>query len=298
LVNGVFDPLAEQGGSLLQERAIDRAYLEHIPREANVVARRITTPLFGAGLVEAIPDATLIQNASVSKTDGVKGRVAMVKDPVSGEMRVGRFGWKAQHATLLGFSADAYLNEMGITNRFFPVENAPNGNQALLAAADKFVDPEDVVDPATRKSDIDKAADFMRLLAPVPRGPVTERVTAGGAVFQQVGCAQCHVPSMKTGPDGPIGIRNQTVALYSDLLLHDMGALGDGIAQPPAEIREMRTAPLWGLRIRERYLHDGRATSVDQAIVAHDGEARIIRARYQALPATQKAALLEFLNSL
>jgi len=298
VTNGVFDPLVELGGSLLQKRAITPDIIERVPREANVVAMRVTTPLFGAGLVEAIPDATIIQNAALPKTDGVAGRVAMVKDPVSGEMRVGRFGWKNQHATLLGFSADAYLNEMGITNRFFPTENAPNGNKALLAKADKFADPEDVVDPVTNKADIDKVADFMRLLAPVPRGTITDTVKTGNEVFGQVGCAKCHTPSMQTGPVGPDGIKNQTVALYSDLLLHDMGTLGDGIAQPPAGMKEMRTAPLWGLRIRDRYLHDGRASTLDLAIRSHDGEAKVIRDRYLKLTGTQKAALLAFLGSL
>lgn len=298
ITNGVFDPLTQLGGSLLQKRAISREFLEHIPKEANVMAMRITTPLFGAGLIEAIPDSTILDYAALPKTDGVKGRAAMVTDPVTGGIRVGRFGWKAQHASLLGFAADAYLNEMGITNQFFPTENAPNGNQALLAKADKFADPEDVVDPVTHRSDIDSVASFMRLLAPVPRGPITEKVTAGSLVFNQVGCAQCHKAEMVTGTTGPVGTRAQTAALYSDLLLHDMGNLGDGIAQPPATMKEMRTAPLWGLRLRERYLHDGRASTVDLAIRSHDGEARTIRDRYNALPASQRQALLEFLKSI
>ncbi|MEI6714811.1 MAG: di-heme oxidoredictase family protein [Verrucomicrobiota bacterium] len=298
ITDGVFDPLTELGGSLLQKRSISRDFLEHIPKEANVMSLRITTPLFGAGLIEAIPDATILANVDLPKTDGVKGRAAMIKDPVSGEMRVGRFGWKAQHASLLGFSADAYLNEMGITNRFFPTENAPNGDKALLAKADKFSDPEDVEDPVTKRADIDRVASFMQLLAPLPPGPSNDKVKAGAVVFEQVGCVQCHIPKMTTGPDGIAGTKSQTVALYSDLLLHDMGALGDGIAQPPATMKEMRTSPLWGLRARDRYLHDGRASTVDLAIRAHDGESKTIRERYQALPADKRQALLEFLKSI
>lgn len=296
--DGKFDPLTELGGSLLQKRAISPEFLERVPREANVMALRITTPLFGAGLLEAIDDATILENASAPKKDGVVGRAAMVKDPVTGQMRVGRFGWKAQHATLFGFAGDAYLNEVGITSRYFPVENAPNGNQALLEKADRYADPEDVVDPAVNKTDVEKVTDFMRYLAPAPRGPVSARSKAGAEVFAQVGCAQCHKPEMVTSLSAPVGLAGQKVGLYSDLLLHDMGLLGDGIEQPPAKMNEMRTAPLWGLRLRDRYLHDGRATTVDLAILAHDGEAKVIRDRYKALAAEKRQALLEFLKSL
>jgi CxxC motif-containing protein (DUF1111 family) len=145
--NGVFDPLTSLGGSLLQERAIDPSGLEHMPREANVVVRRQSTPLFGLGLIEAIPDATILRGVRTKPVDGVLGKASMVVDAASGRTRVGRFGWKGQQATLLSFSGDAYLNEMGITNRLFPIENAPNGNVALLKKLDTVRDPEDQVDP-------------------------------------------------------------------------------------------------------------------------------------------------------
>lgn len=298
VTNGVFDPLVELGGPLLQKRAIAPAFLETVPREANVVARRMTTPLFGAGLLEAIPDASISAYAAVPKPDGIKGRVAMVKDPVSGETRVGRFGWKAQHATLDGFAADAYLNEMGVTSRYFPEENAPNGNKALLAKADKVLDPEDALAVGAEKSDLNLAADFMRLLASVPRLPSNVTIAAGEALFKEVGCAACHVPSMTTGTSRIAALSNKPVGAYSDLLLHDMGLLGDGIAQPPATGKEMRTAPLWGIRLRNRYLHDGRAGTLDMAVLEHDGEAKIVRDRYAKLPATKRQALMAFLNSL
>jgi len=298
VIDGKFDPLTELGGSLLQKRAIAPEYLERVPLEANMTALRITTPLFGAGLIEAIADSTILENVSTPKTDGVMGRAAMVKDPVTGQTRVGRFGWKAQHATLFGFAGDAYLNEVGITSRYFPTENAPNGNQVLLEKADKYADPEDVVDPAVNKTDSEKVTDFMRYLAPVPRGPVSARSKIGADVFKQVGCAQCHKPEMITSLSAPAGLAGQKVLLYSDLLLHDMGLLGDGIEQPPAKMKEMRTAPLWGLRLRDRYLHDGRATTVDLAILAHDGEAKVIRDKYKALATDKRQAVLEFLNSL
>lgn len=149
-------------------RICDAAAQEVIPSEANIVAKRMTTPLFGAGLIETIPDATILFNAFLRRPDGISGRPSIVTDVASGKTRVGRFGWKAQQATLLAFAGDAYLNEMGITNRLFPHENAPNGNAALLAQYDTVADPEDVVDPATGKGDIDMFADFMRLLAPPP----------------------------------------------------------------------------------------------------------------------------------
>jgi len=282
----------------LQRRAIAPAYLEVVPREANVVARRMTTPLFGAGLLEAIPDSAISAYASVAKADGIKGRAAIVTDPISATARVGRFGWKAQHATLDGFAADAYLNEMGVTSRYFPTENAPNGNKALLAAADKVSDPEDALALGAEKSDLNLAADYMRLLAPVPRLATNPAIKTGEGVFGQIGCAVCHVPSMKTGVSPIASLSNKDVNLYSDLLLHDMGALGDGIVQAPATAKEMRTAPLWGLRLRSLYLHDGRASTLDMAILAHDGEAKVVRDRYAKLPIGSRQALAIFLNSL
>jgi CxxC motif-containing protein (DUF1111 family) len=295
--DGHFDPLTDRGGSLLQQRAIDPAFREVVPREANTTARRLTTPLFGAGLIEAIPDATLIAAAAASKPDGVHGRVALINDITTGTQRVGRFGWKAQQATLLAFSADAFVNEMGITNRFFPEENAPNGNTALLDRADQIQDPEDTPD-TTGKSDVDRAAVFMRLLAAPPRGPLNANVTAGERIFTSINCVTCHTPALTTGASSIAALSRKSVPLYSDLLLHDMGALGDGIEQGPAGPRDMRTAPLWGLGGRPAYLHDGRTDSLDAAIKAHDGEATAARTRYTQLDATRQGQLLAFLRSL
>jgi CxxC motif-containing protein (DUF1111 family) len=219
-------------------------------------------------------------------------------DVASGLQRVGRFGWKAQHATLLSFSGDAYLNEMGITNRLFPTENAPNGNEALLAQYDTVADPEDPADPVTGLSDIDRFAEFMRFLAPPTPRPETASVSAGKSVFQQTGCANCHMPSMVTGPNSVAALSNKQIFLYSDLLLHDMGTLGDGIAQADAAISEMRTAPLWGLSLRGPFLHDGRAATIDAAIRAHDGEAATVRDHYEKLPPQARQHLLDFLGSL
>src|SRR5262245_48124075 len=173
LVNGQFDPLTELGGSLLQQFAIDPDCQEVIPAEANVVAQRQTTPLFGLGLMEAIPDSDILQSALCRNTDGVTGRASLVQDVVSGQQRVGRFGWKAQQATLLAFSGDADLNEVGITSRRFPHENAPNGYANRLEACDIIADPEDDEDPVTGRADIDAFTDFMRFLAPPPQLPLS-----------------------------------------------------------------------------------------------------------------------------
>src|SRR6266545_1942293 len=296
LVNGQFDPLPHLGGSLLQQFAIDPSCQEVIPAEANVIAQRQTTPLFGLGLVEAIPDYAILQIANCRKPDGITGRVSIVQDVSSGEQRVGRFGWKAQQATLLAFAGEAYLNELGITSRFFPQENAHNGNSSLLALCDVVLDPEDEVDSVTGNSDIDAFADFTRLLAPPPQLPLTYSASWGQTLFDQIGCAVCHTPVLQTGTNNIAALDRKPVRLYSDLLLHDMGALGDGIAQGTASPREMRTAPLWGLRASAPYLHDGRAATLDEAIRAHDGEAKAARDRFLRLGPTQRQQLRDFLN--
>ena len=295
---GGFDPLTAQGGTLLHEFAIDPAVLEHIPAEANVIAHRITTPLFGAGLVEAIPDEQILLNAARRQPDGISGRAAVIVDVVSGSPRIGHFGWKAQHASLLGFAADAYVNEMGITSRFFPHDIAPNGNAALLARYDKVPDVEDEVDPATGKGDIDASSDFIRLLGAPPPLRASASAVAGGRLFQQLNCDGCHTPVMFTGASPVKALAHQRVPLFSDLLLHDMGSLGDGIEQGAAGAREMKTAPLWGLRVRGPFLHDGRAKTVGEAIRAHDGEAEAASRRFKRLDDAEKRQLLDYLMTL
>ena len=313
--NNNFDALETEGGSLLQQNAISRAAKEEVPTAtwcqahpqlatctvANVIVKRITTPLFGLGLIEAIPDETIRANATQSKPDGVRGHVSIVMDATSGPKiveRVGRFGWKAHQATLLALAGEAYLNEMGITNRLFPNENAPNGNKELLAEFDTVKDPEDTVDTHTGKADIDTAADFMRYLGAPPAIKLSNSATAGKEIFNQTGCAACHMPSMQTGFSPVAALNRKTVSLYSDLLVHDMGKLGDGIKQGNADIREMRTAPLWGLSARPVYLHDGRTKSIDASIRAHDGEAKTSQIKYTKLTPQSIQQILDFLNSL
>jgi CxxC motif-containing protein (DUF1111 family) len=291
-----FDGLDALGGSLLQDQAILPEALELVPREANLVVKRNSTPVFGLGLIEAIPDAAIVANVRSPAVDGVKGKANLVTDVVSGQKRVGRFGWKAQQATVLGFAADAYRNEMGVTNRYFPTENAPNGDAARLAKADFVQDPEDA--PATGLADFEKVANFMKFLGAPPAAPATPSAVAGQQLFMNAGCAVCHVPVLKTGPSKDPAFDRKEVRLFSDLLLHDMGSLGDGIVQAPAGPREMRTAPLWGLRASAPYLHDGRATTVDAAIAAHDGEGKVSRDRYLKLTPAQKKQLADFLMTL
>jgi CxxC motif-containing protein (DUF1111 family) len=294
---GTFDPLTELGGSLLQSQAIDPGALERIPSEADVIARRKTTALFGAGLIEAISDQDIQALATRKKADGVLGRAAMVEDVTTGQQRVGRFGWKAQQATLLAMAADEFVNEMGITNRYFPTENAPNGNETVLGQFDQIADPEDTTD-STGKGAIDRVTDFMRLLAPPAPPKPSAEVEEGSRLFSRIGCAECHVPMLNTGASSISALNHKPVPLYSDLLLHDMGNLNDGIAQGDALPNEMKTAPLWGLKFKAPYLHDGRAPTIAGAIGEHDGEAATARDRFNKLSAAQQRILVDFLRSL
>jgi CxxC motif-containing protein (DUF1111 family) len=297
-VGGIFDPLASKGGSLLQLFAIEPKCQEVLPHEANKVGGRQTTALFGAGLVEAIPDGQILNYANYQhvKYPFQAGRPHMVTSASDGQDHVGRFGWKAQQALLLDFSGDAYLNEMGITNFLFPLENAPNGDEALLAECDTVDDPEDTVDPSTGRRGIDNFTNFMRFLAPPPRGPITTRVLQGEALFHLADCTLCHRPSY-TAVSSHSVINGQMVNAFSDFLLHDIGT-GDGIALGNARPNEFRTAPLWGLRVGAPYLHDGSAATPLQAILAHGKQADSARRRFERLSADQQGALLAFLNSL
>jgi len=298
ITNGKFDPMTEFGGSLLQVRGVDPKHgcgPERIPREATIVARRKTTPLFGLGLVDNVPDGTFLAIAAQqrARTPEVAGEASIVTDATSGRTRVGRFGWKAQIATLVTFSADAYLNEMGITSPTFPKDNLPNGSADRLEKCDGLkTDPEDAGDGVVAFTD------FMTFLAPPPRGPITPQVTAGRIVFERIGCATCHVPSLVTGPNRIRALDRVRFEPYSDFLLHDMGRLGDGIEQGRAGPRQMRTAPLWGLRVRERFLHDARASTVEAAILAHDGQGREAKNDFVRLDNDSKQALKVFLQSL
>lgn len=270
-----------------------------IPMEATVVARRTSIPLFGAGLIEAVPDETLLalEDPFDRNRDGISGRAAIIVDVASGQRRVGRFGWKAQIATLLTFSGDAYTNEMGITNDIFPTEPHGGISAARMSECDRLKDPEDVMDPRTGKRAIDNFEAFMKFLGPVGRGPITDEVRAGDQAFAAVGCASCHVPALTTGANAVASLNRKTLTLYSDLLLHDVGT-GDGIAQEAADPSEIRTPALWGLRFRRTLLHDGSAGTADEAIRRHGGEASAVIESYRRLIEPTRRALLVFLDSL
>jgi CxxC motif-containing protein (DUF1111 family) len=299
-VNGVYDPLASLGGSLEQSRAIGprngsaHAFVaETVPAQASVVVLRRTTPLFGLGLVDATPDATFVALAAgeAARGDGIVGRVNMVDNIRAGMKTAGRFGWKAQVPTLVQFSGDALVNEMGITTPDFPNENCPQGNCAELA-----------FNPAPGLNDNGNAtsalSNFMTALAAPARGPQNAATAAGEQTFTAIGCAACHTASLTTGSSTIAALDHKIYHPYSDFLLHDMGTLGDGLEMGDSTANEMRTEPLWGLRFVNRYLHDGRATTLDQAITAHAGQAGASRDQYIALTPDAKQQLLAFLQSL
>jgi CxxC motif-containing protein (DUF1111 family) len=294
----MFDPLAGLGGSLLQDHAIGLVggitYVpEVVPSVANTVAKRRTTPLFGLGLVNNVPDQTFID------LQGVTGGVAnMVFDVASGTMKVGRFGWKCQQASLFAFSGDAYLNEMGITTPLFPMENCPQGDCTDFPVGPPANPKLPAVPNDATNDSLVAFTNFMTFLAAPPRGAITSDVQRGAAVFAQIGCANCHVPSLTTGPSTSAALNNVTFFPFSDFLLHDMGSLNDGIAQGTAGTNQMRTAPLWGLRLLTTFLHDGSVNNIPSAILRHDGQGLAARNAFSSLKETQKNYLMAFLKSL
>jgi len=299
--NGIYDALANLGGSLMQDHAIGPAdgsthtfQAEVVPRSANLTVKRRSTPLFGLGLVDATPDSDFVALAAsqqAARRDGVAGRAALVDNIRAGIKTVGKFGWKAQVPTLFQFAGDAYLNELGITTPDFPNESCPQGNCAELA-----------FNPMPGINDDGSGAfllnHFMTLLAPPARGTQNADTAEGEDAFERAGCGSCHVATMRSGSSPIAALDRQTYHPYSDFLLHDMGSLGDGIEQGAANGRDIRTAPLWGLRYITTFLHDGRATTLDQAIRAHEGEASTARDRYVALNENSRAKLIAFLRSL
>ncbi len=306
---GTFDDLAALGGSLLQAQAIDPGCAETIPvipGETVHTATRATPSALGFGLLEAIEDADIEAAALNPPSPSVSGRIHMVQPLEGGPLRVGRFGWKAQVATVMTFSGDALLNEVGITNDLVPAENAPNGDPALLAACDSVPDPEDVPDAGGIRF-IDRVTDFQRFLAAPPQTPKSGM--SGEVIFASIGCTDCHTPVFATSNDPGLepSIRSKVVKPYSDFLLHDVGPLGDGIVQGDAQGGEIRTPPLWGLRRRDPMLHDASivagtfAARVTQAIVSHGlpgSEANASVNLFTALPPADKDAVIAFLDSL
>lgn len=364
-----------QDRTLVNDRAICAQIQEHVPKTETVRTTRLTTNILGDGYVEAIPDETLVKirkeqcQASHGKICGQAVKVVVPES--AGQDRIGRFGWKDQHASLLGFAADAYLNEMGITNRLQKTEvtsicNPPITTTVPNNDSTKITEPNSLPDPTDNNlEDIDHFASFMRSLK-APARDETVAATAdakhGAELFTKIGCASCHVETIVTGksPASPGGpglhpdqLENRTIHPYSDFLLHNVGT-GDGIAialvehfgrehverrlredkaasaetQKPNATTEdecsesfqtavaegekhpdlrrdtlcarnkIRTAPLWGLRLRSRLMHDGNSVQLDDAIRRHKGESAEVTERFLKLKPADQKALLAFLQSL
>jgi mono/diheme cytochrome c family protein len=280
----------------------------------NCVVGRSALATFGDGLVEAVSDQTF-ERIAESEPPEIHGTVKMVTENFTKVTHVGRFGWKDDHASLRGFSGDAYLNENGITNPDNPDEVsqcAANEKAYGLPLQDTGV--EDTTD-ADGRADIDRFSDFMRGLTPPPTLPQNASAQNGSRLFTSMGCAGCHTPSMTTASNpasfiapttGDVSISptlnstlaNQTFHPYSDFLLHDMGSLGDGITSGAAGPTMMRTVPLWGLRAKSQFLHDGRAGDIPTAIKLHDGQGKPAAQAFGALSAQQQLDVVNFLNTL
>jgi CxxC motif-containing protein (DUF1111 family) len=292
------DLLREAGGNNIQQRLTPRladqgVAPERIPPSANAIARVTPPSLFGLGLLEAIPDATLLAHADSDDADGdgISGRPGRTEDG-----RLGRFGRKAEFATVGEFVAGALLFEMGITSSLHPAEETLNG-RLLPPGADPAADPE------MEDRDLDLLTDFVRLLAPPAPAPPESTVTPevlrqGERAFHAAGCAGCHIPAMRTARHANPVFDRRWVALYSDLLLHDLGPEASGHCGVGARPSEFRTAALVGLRHRTGLLHDGAAATVWGAVLRHGGEAAAARAAFQGFTARQRERLEAFLYSL
>ena len=316
------------GRNLINDRAICPSAAfpaleiqERVPETETIRTLRMSLGLFGDGFVEAVPDETLKALAAhqCRETHGrICGRAISV--PVleaPGQNAIGRFGWKDQHASLLSFAADAYLNEMGITSRLVPTE--------VTTLCDTVKDPEDSAGE-DGIADIDRFARFMRATKAPPRDARLAETTdaqKGSRLFDAIGCAVCHVRTLETAPPGtavnggaftvPPALGSKAFHPFGDFLLHDVGT-GDGIALATAEhfgaaylrmqpsyeptANRMRTAPLWGVRMRPRLMHDGRSLTFSAAILRHGGEAALERGRFLVLKPSEKQQLIAFLRSL
>ena len=301
---GFFESL---GGSLIHSRATHESIVERVAFEDDVRTFRISTNTLGAGFVECVANDTLLAIRNSQPAD-MRGTAVMV--PVleaNDAARIGRFGWKSQHASLESFAADAYLNEMGITSPLFPEENtSANRYVGYGTEFDPLDEPED------DGADVVAFADFMRSTKAPSRGEITREVAQGEKLFDQLGCGTCHVATLRTARAGtainggkftvPDALGNKKFHPYSDFLLHDIGT-GDGIpVLPGPEYADtdslIRTAPLWALRTRNRLMHDGLSFTKQEAILRHGNQAAGVRDRYSALSDNEKQLVMKFLDSL
>lgn len=295
------------GRSLVNDRAVVPEAQEHVPETETIRALRAALNTLGDGFVEAIDDNTLTTiaaqqvRATHGKIHGEAIAVPVLEAP--GQNRIGRFGWKDQHSSLLSFIGDAYLNEMGVTNRLRPIDETTIGKVTA--------DPEDVPDNLGL-ADIDHFAEFVRGTKVPPRDAAlaaSADAQAGQALFEKIGCNACHVQTITTAPAGtpinggafavPAALGNKIIHPYGDFLLHDIKT-GDGIVQagPQDTANKLRTAPLWGLRMRPRFMHDLKSLTLEDAIERHKGEAEDVAERFFDLTEAQRQQLFTFLNSL
>jgi CxxC motif-containing protein (DUF1111 family) len=255
---------------------------------------RIARKVIGMGLLEAIDERTILARADMKDCDGngISGRANFIKEPVTGTLRLGRFGWKAEKVSVQHQAAEAAMEDMGVGSSIFP----DNGKAELSDA------------------DLSKLVTYMRLVTvPGQRNYGDATQVRGEAIFKSIGCSNCHATDIVTGPNHPFAeLRNQAIKPYSDMLLHDMGAdLADNSAIPaptsessPASASEWRTPPLWGtgllatISTHTGLLHDGRAKDVTEAVLWHGGEAEKVKTSFAALPAADRAALVAFVMSL
>jgi CxxC motif-containing protein (DUF1111 family) len=271
---------------------------------------RIPTPTFGAGLIEAVPEATILAKVGVSKPFGITGHEN--RNPNDGTLT--RFGWKAQNKSLAIFSGEAYNVEVGVANELFPDERGeagmPDPDSCKTVPAPNDHTNYELTQPQSVPSDVIAFANFMRFLAP-PNASCTvgvdcsASVNNGSALFDSTGCSVCHVRSLQTGYHATAALRFQMANLFSDLLVHNMGMLGDGISQGLAGPNEFRTPPLWGVGQRIFFLHDGRTSDLLAAIEAHansgsdtTSEAYQVIQNFMALSGPQKQDILNFLRTL
>jgi CxxC motif-containing protein (DUF1111 family) len=283
---------------------------------------RIPTPVFGAGLIEAIPDSVILANMQANASQkaqlGISGHpnahLSGAANHSANDGTITRFGWKAQNKSLLLFAAEAYNVEMGISNQLFPQERDETPACLFTAAPNDALNFTTTTTTATSNpaviSDIEAFANFMRMLAPPMPAPDTPSIVNGRADFTKVGCAHCHTASLTTGKMIASGsstvpsaaLSNQTAHLWSDLLVHHMGkGLADGITQGGAGPDEFRTAPLWGVGQRVFFLHDGRTSSLVEAIGDHQSpgsEANRVIEHFDRLPTKEQQDVINFLRSL
>ncbi len=311
LVNGLF--VDAPGGQLVHARATDSDIVEHISTAETVKAFRVTLSTLGDGFVECLANATL-QNNVAAQPAAQRGTLTSVPvTEANNTLRIGRFGWKAQHASLVSFSGDAYLNEMGITNPFDgsggTQENPASTAEGVINVT--FPSPFDPVpDPEDDGDDVLAFADFMAATrAPGRQNPIPAAATRGDSLFNAVGCNVCHTRTFTTAAPGtlinggafavPTALGNKIIHPFSDFALHNIGT-GDGIVQNAGQgsANQIRTPPLWGIRGRNRLMHEGLNVTIFDSIQLHAGQGTTARNNFNALTAAQRNDLIAFVLSL